>query len=38
MRAAMTVVRRLAEELAAKGTFSALEGIDAHRVFNELMA
>jgi 2-methylisocitrate lyase-like PEP mutase family enzyme len=38
MRAAMTVVRRLAEELAAKGTYSALAGIDAHRVFNELMS
>ncbi len=38
MRAAMTVLRRLAEELAAKGTFSALAGIDAHRVFNELMS
>jgi len=37
MRAAMTVVRRLAEEVAAKGTFSTLEGIDAHRAFNELM-
>jgi len=38
MRAAMTVVRRLAEEVAAKGTFSTLEGIDAHRAFNELMS
>jgi 2-methylisocitrate lyase-like PEP mutase family enzyme len=38
MRAAMTVVRRLAEEVAAKGTFSTLEGIDAHRAFNDLMS
>jgi 2-methylisocitrate lyase-like PEP mutase family enzyme len=38
MRAGMTVVRRLAEEIAAKGTLSALEGIDAHRVFNDLMS
>ncbi len=38
MRAAMTQVRRLAEEVLTKGTYAALEGILSHAVMNELMA
>ena len=38
MRAAMTAFRRMTEGVLAKGAWSALEGIDAHRVFNDLMS
>jgi 2-methylisocitrate lyase-like PEP mutase family enzyme len=38
MRAAMTVFRRLTEEVFAKGSFSAMDGIDAHKSFNDLMS
>ena len=38
MRAAMTHLRRLAEEALTKGTYSALEGIIPHGEMNELMA
>jgi 2-methylisocitrate lyase-like PEP mutase family enzyme len=38
MRAAMTLVQRLAEEVLAKGTYSALEGIIPHAGMNDLMA
>ncbi|HEY1252051.1 MAG TPA: isocitrate lyase/phosphoenolpyruvate mutase family protein [Thermoanaerobaculia bacterium] len=38
MRAAMTVFRRLTEEVLAKGTYSAMDGIDPHRAFNDLMS
>lgn len=37
MRAAMTLVRRLADEVLTKGTYSALEGIIPHAEMNELM-
>jgi 2-methylisocitrate lyase-like PEP mutase family enzyme len=37
MRAAMTLVRRLAEELQASGTYSTLEGIVTHASMNALM-
>jgi len=37
MRAAMTLLRRLAEELRALGTYSELEGIVTHASMNELM-
>lgn len=37
MRAAMTLVERLATEVLTKGTFSSLEGIASHAALNELM-
>ena len=37
MRAAMTLVQRLAEEVFTKGTYSALEGIIPHAQMNALM-
>lgn len=37
MRAAMTLVKRLAEELLKDGTYSALEGIVSYAKMNELM-
>ncbi len=37
MRAAMTLVQRLAEEVLTKGTYSALEGIIPHASMNDLM-
>lgn len=37
MRAAMTLMQRLAEELRSEGTYSALEGIATHASMNELM-
>jgi 2-methylisocitrate lyase-like PEP mutase family enzyme len=38
MRAAMTEMLRLAEEVLAKGTYSTLEGILSHASMNELVA
>ncbi len=38
MRAAMTVMQRLAEEALTKGTYSALEGIVSHASMNQLMS
>ena len=38
MRAAMTLLQRLAGEVLTKGTYSALEGIIPHAGMNELMA
>jgi hypothetical protein len=37
MRASMTLLQRLAEEVLTKGTYSALEGIIPHAGMNELM-
>jgi hypothetical protein len=37
MRAALTLMRRLAEELRGRGTYSALDGILSHASINELM-
>jgi 2-methylisocitrate lyase-like PEP mutase family enzyme len=37
MRAAMTLVRRMAEEARTKGTWSGLEGIVPHAEMNALM-
>ena len=37
MRATLTLLRKLAEELSTKGTFSALEGIVPHAGVNALM-
>jgi 2-methylisocitrate lyase-like PEP mutase family enzyme len=37
MRAAMTVFRRVAEEILTKGTYSALDGIVSHADMNALM-
>jgi 2-methylisocitrate lyase-like PEP mutase family enzyme len=38
MRAAMTLAKRLAEEVLSSGTYTALEGASPHAAFNELMA
>ncbi|HKA35852.1 MAG TPA: isocitrate lyase/phosphoenolpyruvate mutase family protein [Thermoanaerobaculia bacterium] len=38
MRAAMTLTKRLAEEVLSSGTYSALEGASSHAAFNKLMA
>ena len=38
MRAALTLVERLAGEVLGRGTFTALEGASPHAAFNELMA
>jgi 2-methylisocitrate lyase-like PEP mutase family enzyme len=38
MRAAMTQMQRLAEEVLSKGTYSTLAGILSHATLNELMA
>jgi 2-methylisocitrate lyase-like PEP mutase family enzyme len=37
MRAAMTVVAQLAEEIRTRGTYSGLQGILTHASFNDLM-
>lgn len=38
MRAAMSLLERLAEELKTSGTYSALEGIVSHKTMNDRMA
>lgn len=38
MRASVTLLRRLAEELRTEGTYSALEGLISHTEMNELMS